>query len=64
MLNIHDFKMPEALGAHFIPKYARPYKVMHKPHLDVYMLLATTFVAHPIFHVSKLKLFKVNDNRP
>jgi hypothetical protein len=47
MLNIHNFKMPEALAVCFIPKYARPYRVMHKPHLDVYtLLLPTTFMAH------------------
>ncbi len=64
LLNIHDFKMPEALAAHFIPKYVGPYKVTHKPHPDVCMLLATTFVAHPTFHVSRLRSFKANDKRP
>jgi hypothetical protein len=63
MLNIHNFKMPKALVACFIPKYIGSYKVTHKPHLNVYTLLATTFIAHPTFHVSKLKLFKANDKR-
>jgi hypothetical protein len=61
MLNIHDFKMLEALVACFIPKYSGPYRVTHKPHLNT--LLATTFVAHLTFHVSKLKPFKVDDKR-
>jgi len=57
--------MLEALAACFIPKYARPYRVMHKPHLDVYtLLLPTTFMAHLTFHVSKLKLFKMDDKKP
>jgi hypothetical protein len=65
MFNIHDFKMSEALVARFIPKYVKPYKVMHKPHLDVYMLLLlTTFMTHLMFHVFKLKLFTADDKRP
>jgi hypothetical protein len=64
MLNIHNFKMFEAFTARFIPKYPGPYRVTHKPHLDVYMLLATTFVANPTFHESKLKSFKADDKRP
>lgn len=63
MLNIHNFKMFEAFAARFIPKYPGPYRVTHKPHLDVYMLLATTFVANPTFHESKLKSFKADDKR-
>jgi hypothetical protein len=60
MLNIRDFKMLEALAACFIRKYAGPYRVMHKPHLNVYTLLAITFMVHPMFHVSKLKPFKAD----
>lgn len=64
MLNIHNFKMLETLAAHFIPKYAWLYRIMHKPHSDLYtLLLLKTFVAHLMFHVSKLKLFKVNDKK-
>lgn len=65
ILNIRDFKILEALVARFIPKYAAPYRITHKPHPDVYtLLLLTTFVVHPTFHVSKLKPFKANDKRP
>jgi hypothetical protein len=56
--------MPETLVAHFIPKYAGPYRITNKPHPDVYMLLLlTTFVMHPVFHVFKLKSFKADDKR-
>lgn len=65
MLNIRNFKMPKTLAAHFVPKYASPYKITHKPHPNVYtFLLPTTFVAHLTFHVSKSKPFKTNDKRP
>jgi hypothetical protein len=65
MLNIQDFKMPETLAAHFVPKYAGPYKITHKTHPNVYtFLLPTTFVTHLTFHVSKLKPFKTNDKKP
>jgi hypothetical protein len=37
-LNIKDFKMPKTLANKFVPKYANPYKVICKPHLDVYIL--------------------------
>jgi hypothetical protein len=64
MLNIRDFKMPETLVVHFIPKYAGPYRITHKAHPNVYMLLLlTTFVLHPMFHVLKLKSFKADDKR-
>jgi hypothetical protein len=57
-LNIQDFKMPDGLAPHFIVKYVRPYEILHKPHPKMYTLkLPTNFVAHPTFHVSKLKLF-------
>jgi hypothetical protein len=61
-LNIKDFKMLEALANRFIPEYAGLYKVIHKPHPDVYTLqLLTTLVVHPTFHVSKLK--PIHDTR-
>jgi hypothetical protein len=37
-LNMKDFKMPKTLANRFIPKYVRPYKIIRKPHLDVYIL--------------------------
>jgi hypothetical protein len=50
--------MHETIASWFIPKYANPYKVLHKPHLNIYTsLLPTTLVAHLTFHVSKLKPF-------
>jgi hypothetical protein len=62
MLNIRDFKMLEAMVVRFIPKYARPYRIAHKPHMDVYtLLLPTTSIAHFTSHVFKLMLFKVDD---
>jgi hypothetical protein len=62
--NIWDFKLPNALSSCFIAKYVKPYKLLYKSHLDVYtLLLPTTFVAHPTFHVSKLKLFHENKKR-
>lgn len=42
----------------FVVKYTGPYETVVKPHLNVYILKwLTNFVAHLIFHVSKLKLF-------
>ncbi len=36
----------------------RPYKMLYELHLNVYiLLLPTMFLAHPTFHLSKLKLF-------
>ncbi len=37
-LNIKDFNILETLANMFIPKYANPYKIICKPHLDVYTL--------------------------
>jgi len=37
-LNIKDFKKLKLLVNRFIPKYGGPYKVICKPHLDVYSL--------------------------
>jgi hypothetical protein len=62
--NIWDFKLPNALTSHFIAKYVKPYKMFYMSNLDVYtLLLPTTFVAHPTFHLSKLKLFHENKKR-
>jgi hypothetical protein len=59
-LNIQDFKLPNGLAPHYIAKYARPYEILHESHINVYTLkLPINFVAHPTFHVSKLKLFHV-----
>jgi hypothetical protein len=37
-LNIKDLKMLETLVNNFVPKYASPYKVICKPHINVYSL--------------------------
>jgi hypothetical protein len=64
-LNIRDFKMSDGLAPHFIAKYVGTYEILHKPHLNVYTLkLLANFVAHPTFHVSKLKLFLYDNQRP
>jgi len=61
-LNIHDFNMFNLFAPCFIAKYAGPYETLHKLHLNVYTLkLLVNFVAHPTFHVSKLKLFLHDD---
>jgi hypothetical protein len=50
--------MFDGLAPHFIVMYAKPYEILHKPHLDLYTLkLQINFVAHPTFHISKFKLF-------
>jgi hypothetical protein len=36
-LNIKDFKIKN-LANRFVPKYMSPYKIIHKPHLDVHTL--------------------------
>ncbi len=57
-LNIKDFKMPNGLAPCFPTKYVGLYEVVAKFHFDVYTLkFLTSFVAHMIFCVSKLKLF-------
>ncbi len=57
-LNIQNFKMFEAFTCHLIMKYVGPYKMFYKFHSNVYiLLLPTMFMAHPTFHVSKLKSF-------
>ncbi len=64
-LNIQNFKMPNRLAPHFITKYAGLYEILHKPHPNMYTLkLPTNFVAHPTFHISKLKLFLQDNQRP
>jgi hypothetical protein len=63
-LNIWNFKMPNHLAPHFIPKYAMLYKILHKPHPNVYTLkLLINFVAHLTFHISKLKLILRDEHR-
>jgi hypothetical protein len=37
-LNIKDFKMPKTLANRFVLKYVGLYKIIHKPHPDVYTL--------------------------
>jgi hypothetical protein len=64
-LNIQDFKMRNGLAPCFIAKYARFHEILHKLHPNVYTLkLPSNFVAHPTFHISKLKLFLQDDQRP
>jgi hypothetical protein len=54
--------MPKALASWFILKYVGSYKVIFNFHLDVYtLLLLTTFLAHPTFHVS---MFNEDKMRP
>jgi len=63
-LNIQDLKMLDGLAPRFITKYVRPYKIFHKLHPNMYTLkLLVNFVAHPTFHVSKLKLFLPDKQR-
>jgi hypothetical protein len=63
-LNIKNFKMPKTLANRFVLKYACLYKIICKPHFDVYILqLLTTLVAHSTFHVSKLKLVHEDKKR-
>ncbi len=55
-LNIKKFKMLKTMANRFIPKYMGFYKIICKPHPNVYTLqVPTMLVAHPTFHVSKLK---------
>jgi hypothetical protein len=50
------FKLPKTLANRFVPKYVGLYKIICKPHPNVYTLeLPTMLVAHLTFHVSKLK---------
>jgi hypothetical protein len=63
LLNIQDFKMPNGLAPRFIAKYVGPYEILHKPHLNMYKLLAK-FVSHPTFHILKLKLFLHDEQMP
>ncbi len=56
--------MFNGLAPHFIAKYARHYEILHKRHPDVYTLkLLANFVAHPTFHVLKLKLFLCDEQK-
>jgi hypothetical protein len=64
-LNIQDFKMFNGLAPSFIAKHTRFYEILHKPHPDVCTLkLPSNFVAHPTFHILKLKLFLCDEQRP
>jgi hypothetical protein len=57
--------MPDGLAPFFTSKYAGFYEILHKLHPNVYTLkLSTNFVAHLTFHVSKLKLFLCDEQRP
>jgi hypothetical protein len=57
--------MPDKLAPHFIAKYVGPYEILHKSHFDIYTLkLLINFVAHLTFHISKLKLFMCDEQRP
>ncbi len=48
----------------FVLKHMGSYKIIHKPHLDVYILqLPMMLVTHSTFHVSKLKLIHEDKNR-
>ncbi len=64
-LNIQDFKMPDGMAPCFTTTCAGLYEILHKLHLNVYILkLPTNFVAHPTFHVLTLKLFlMMNKNK-
>jgi len=45
-----------------VPKYVEPYKVVNKPYEIIYpLLLPTTFVENPTFHVFKLKSFNKDE---
>jgi hypothetical protein len=56
--------MPNGLAPRFIAKYARPYEILRKLHINVYTLkLPIIFVTHLTFHVSKLKLFVCDEQR-
>ncbi len=64
-LNVQDFKMFNGLAPSFIVKHIRFYDILNKLHLDVCTLkLPSNFVAHPTFHVLKLKLFLCDEQRP
>jgi hypothetical protein len=62
--NIKVFKTPETFANRFVPKYASLYKIIYKPHPNVYILqLPMTLVAHLTFHVSRLKTIHENKKR-
>jgi hypothetical protein len=62
--NLQDFKMPNGLAPCFIAKYVGLYEIIHKSHLDMYTLkFLVNFVAHPTFHISKLKLFLQDEEK-
>jgi hypothetical protein len=52
----------QILTTRLVPKYVEPYKVVNKPYENIYpLLLRTTFVENPTFHVSKLKSFNKDE---
>jgi hypothetical protein len=56
--------MPNGLAPHTIVKYEGPYESLHKPHPNVYNLkFIVNVVAHPTFHISKLKLFLCDEQK-
>jgi hypothetical protein len=56
--------MPNGLAPCFIAKYVGLYEIIHKSHLDMYTLkFLVNFVAHPTFHISKLKLFLQDEEK-
>jgi hypothetical protein len=64
-LNIRDLKMSNGLAPFFPTKYVRLYEIVAKLYFDGYTLkLLIGFVAHMTIHVSKLKLFMRDENRP
>jgi hypothetical protein len=53
--------MLNGLAPHFTTKYVRPYEIVARPHLNVYMLkLSISFVTHLIFRVLKLNFITRN----
>jgi hypothetical protein len=60
-LNIKNFRLPEGLSHKFMGPYAGPFKVLEKKLSDTYKLeLPENLRVHPTFHVSFLKLVKLN----
>ncbi len=59
-LIICDFKMFDGMAPPFTITYVELYEILHKLHLNVYILkFPTNFMALPTFHVLTLKSFIV-----